>query len=355
VPETAKRIVDAGLTLIVETGIGETCGFADDEYRQAGAEITDDRITMLGKADVVVRLNKPPMEEVAALKSGAVHISYLDPFGDKPLLTKLAGSNVKAVSMELIPRSTRAQKLDALSSQASLAGYVAVIVAAQRLGIVFPMMTTPAGTIQPARIFIIGAGVAGLQAIATAKRLGARVDAFDTRPEVEEQVQSLGARFLKVDLGEREQTEDGYARELTPEQLEKQREVMANQCALSNVVITTAQVFGRKAPLIVTKDMVAGMKPGTVVVDMAVETGGNVEGSVIDREVVQNGVVILGYSNLAGKVPVTSSRMYSSNIGNFILEFWDPERGTLDLDPADEIISGCLATADGKIINEKLM
>ena len=206
--------------------------------------------------------------------------------------------------MELIPRTTRAQKMDALSSQASLAGYVAVILAADHLDAVFPMMTTPAGTISPVRVFVIGAGVAGLQAIATAKRLGARVEAFDTRPVVEEQVQSLGARFVKVDLGEQGQTEDGYAKELNAEQLEKQQEMMASHCASSDIVITTAQVFGRRAPRIITEEMIGRMSPGSVIVDMAVETGGNVALSELNKEIDVDGVRILGYPTLAGRVPL---------------------------------------------------
>jgi H+-translocating NAD(P) transhydrogenase subunit alpha len=354
IPEDAGKITAAGMTLRVETGIGERCNFADESYRDSGAEVVKNRDELLKSADTVVRLNKPPSDEIGIFKPGCVHISYLDPFNNKELVQKLAAAEVGAVSMELIPRITRAQKMDALSSQASLAGYVAVLLAAERLEVIFPMMTTPAGTIQPARVFIIGAGVAGLQAIATARRLGARVDAFDTRPVVEEQVRSLGARFIKVDLGEAEETKDGYAKELTKEQLEKQRQVMEDQCALSDVVVTTAQVFGKKAPLIITSKMIDRMKPGAVVVDMAVETGGNVEGSVLNNEVDKNGVIILGYSNLAGKVPVTSSRMYSSNICNFLNEFWNREEGVLKLDRQDEIIAGCLVTDKGKIVNERL-
>ena len=244
--------------------------------------------------------------------------------------------------------------MDALSSQASLAGYVAVIVASERLDSAFPMMRTLAGTIYPARVFIIGAGVAGLQAIATAKRLGARVEAFDTRAVVEEQVQSLGARFVKVDLGEQGQTKDGYAKELTPEQLEKQRRVMAQHCAAADVVITTAQVFGRKAPLIVTADMVSGMKPGSVVVDMAVETGGNVAGSVAGEELEIGGVRLIGLMNLAGRVPIHASQVYSNNLSSFISEFWDPEEKRLKLDPADEIVAACTVTRGGEVVHEGL-
>jgi H+-translocating NAD(P) transhydrogenase subunit alpha len=354
VPATAKRLVDAGVTLKVETGIGGTCRYSDADYTDAGAVIAGDRKELLGEADVVLRLNKPPEEEIGLLKSGCIHVSYLDPFNEAGLVRKLAAAGVQAICMELIPRTTRAQKMDALSSQASLAGYVAVVLAADHLDAILPMMTTPAGTIYPARVFVIGAGVAGLQAIATARRLGARVEAFDTRPVVEDQVQSLGARFVKLDLGEQEQTKDGYAKELTPEQLEKQRQLMAQHCASSDIVITTAQVFGRKAPLIITEEMIAGMSPGSVVVDMAVETGGNVAPSELDQVVDAGGVSILGYSNLAGHVPLAASQMYSSNIGSFFEEFWNSETQTLELDPMDEIVAGCLVTSEGQIVNNSL-
>lgn len=354
VPATVKKLAASGVTIKVEAGIGATCSFSDEAYVEAGAEIVADRATLLGDADVVLRLNKPPENEIGMLKKGCIHVSYLDPFNEKDLIQKLADAGVKAVCMELIPRSTRAQKMDALSSQASLAGYVAVIMAADHLDAVFPMMTTPAGTIYPARVFVIGAGVAGLQAIATAKRLGARVEAFDTRPVVEEQVQSLGARFVKIDLGEQGQTKDGYAKELTPEQLKKQREMMADHCASSNIVITTAQVFGRKAPLIVTEDMVKRMAPGSVIVDMAVETGGNVAGAKLGRVADVNGVKVLGLPNLAGRVPVAASQVYSSNVGNFVEEFWDSEAKELILDADDEIVAGCLLTRDGQIVNDRI-
>jgi NAD(P) transhydrogenase subunit alpha len=270
------------------------------------------------------------------------------------LIEKFISKGVSAISMELIPRTTLAQKMDALSSQASLAGYVAVILAAEKLDKVFPMMMTPAGTITPAKVFIIGAGVAGLQAIATAKRLGARVEAFDTRAVVEEQVQSLGAKFVKVDLGETGQTKDGYAKALTEEQLAMQREAMARHCAQADVVITTAQVFGKKAPVIVTREMIRGMRTGSVVVDLAVETGGNVEGSEAGKTTEINGVSIMGMENLPGRVAVHASQMYSSNVGNLISHFWDKEAKKFNLDLGDEIIRGCLVTHDGTIFSETL-
>ncbi len=273
VPETAAKLVKLGAEVEVESGVGQTIGQADDAYAKAGASVSQNRLASLSSADLVLRLRKPPAEEVGLLKPGSVHVSYLDPFNEPELVRALARQGVSAVSMEMIPRTTLAQKMDALSSQANLGGYVAVILAADRLDRIFPMLMTPAGTISPARVFIVGVGVAGLQAIATARRLGARVDAFDTRPVVEEQVRSLGAKFVKIDLGETGETAQGYAKALTEEQLRRQREGMARVCAQSDVVITTAQVFGRKAPLIVTTEMVEGMRPGSVVVDMAVESG----------------------------------------------------------------------------------
>ena len=254
--------------------------------------------------------------------------------------------------MEMIPRTTIAQKMDALSSQANLAGYVAVILAAERIHKILPMMMTPAGTIPPSRVFIVGAGVAGLQAIATAKRLGARVEAFDTRPVVEEQVASLGAKFIKIDLGETGQTQDGYAKALTEEQLAKQREGMAKICAQSDIVITTAQVFGKKAPRIITAEMLSRMKPGSVVVDLAVESGGNVEGSRPGEEIDFNGVRILGLRNLPGRVSVAASQMYAQNLVNFIETFLDAQDNTFKLDLSHDILKSCVITHAGQVIHE---
>lgn len=354
IPQTVEKLVQIGINVRIESGLGEVCRISDGQYTDAGAETASNGPGAVEDADVVVRLNKPTPEEVAQLPEGCVHISYLEPFTQQELVQALADKGVTAVCMELIPRSTRAQKMDALSSQASLAGYVAVVIAAERLDSVFPMMTTPAGTIYPSRVFVIGAGVAGLQAIATAKRLGARVEAFDTRPVVEEQVRSLGAKFVKVDLGDQGQTKDGYAKALTEEQLSKQREMMKQHCADSDVVITTAQVFGRKAPLIVTAEMVRGMRPGSVVVDMAAETGGNVELTQAGKEVMENGVRVVGLTNLAGYVPVHSSQMYSSNIAAFLSEFWDQDKKSFSIDQEDEILTSCIVTRDGEIVSERL-
>jgi NAD(P) transhydrogenase subunit alpha len=328
--------------------------FTDEAYEKAGATVSSDRSGSLKTADVVARLRKPPHEEIALLKKGSIHVSFLDPFNEHALIEEMLKCGITALSMEMIPRTTLAQKMDALSSQANLAGYVAVVVGAERLDKTLPMMMTPAGTIAPARVFVIGVGVAGLQAIATAKRLGARVDAFDTRPVVEEQVKSLGAKFVKVDLGETGQTKDGYAKELTADQQEKQRAAMAKVCAKSDLVITTAQLFGKKAPLIVTKDMIQAMKPGSVIVDLAVETGGNVEGSEVDQEITMNGVHILGLANLPGRVAVDASRMYSANLGSFIETYWDEKEERIVLDFEDEIIQGCVVTHNGDIQNKRI-
>ena len=354
IPASVTKLTALGAQVAVEAGIGASVNFSDAEYRDAGAEIVTDRKAGLASADMVLRLRKSPLADIAALRTGCLHISFLDPFTDVETVRALAAAGVSAICMEMIPRSTIAQKMDALSSQASLAGYVAVLLGANRLDRIFPMMMTPAGTIPPAKVFIIGVGVAGLQAIATAKRLGAVVEAFDTRPAVEEQVKSLGAKFVKVDLGEMGQTAQGYAKELTPEQLEKQREVMEQRCAQADLVITTAQVFGRKAPLIVTTAMVKTMKPGAIIVDMAVESGGNVECSRPDEDIVVNGVKIIGWRNLAGRVPRAASAMYSSNLANLVDHFWDRTAKTFRLDPANEILKDCLVTHGGSIVNERL-
>jgi len=352
VPSSVKKLVDLGFDVMVETGVGVASGFPDGDYEATGGDVVKDIASALVSSEVVLRVRRPAEEDLEFLAEGTLHISFLDPFNEKPLIEKLAARGVTAVSMEMIPRTTRAQKMDALSSQASLAGYVTVVLAASHTPKVFPMMMTPAGTIAPARVFVIGAGVAGLQAIATAKRLGARVEAFDTRPVVAEQVQSLGARFVEIDIGEMGQTEQGYARELTAEQLEMQRQGMKRVIGYSDVVITTAQVFGRPAPRIVTRDMVEAMRPGSVVVDMAVESGGNVDGSVLDEVVDIDGVKLVGLGNLPSEVAQNASEMYSSNVTHFIDEFYDAEDGRFDLDPADEIVAGCVLTRGGEVVSE---
>jgi NAD(P) transhydrogenase subunit alpha len=354
VPDAARKLVELGAELEFEQGLGEAVNSPDDAYTAVGATVSPDPGASIRSADMILRLRPPGDSEIESFKEGAILVSYLDPFADLQRIQRLADAKVSAICMEMIPRTTIAQKMDALSSQANLAGYVAVLLAVNKLDKIVPMMMTPAGTLPPARVFVIGAGVAGLQAIATAKRLGARVEAFDTRPVVEEQVQSLGARFLKVDLGDTGQTEGGYAKQLTEEQLGKQRDAMAKACSQADIVITTAQVFGRPAPRILTADMVKGMHPGSIVVDMAVETGGNVEGSVPDMDVDVNGVTIVGATNLAGHVPLHASDMYAANLANLIEHFWDMEAGAFVLNRDDEIIQGALLTHGGQVVSEPI-
>ena len=352
VPAGVKKLAALGLDVMVEAGVGLASGAPDEEYAAAGADVISDIDSALVASDVVLRVRKPSPAVADLLAANTLHVSFLDPFNDKPLIERLAQRGVTAVCMEMVPRSTRAQKMDALSSQANLAGYVAVILAASHCPRIFPMMMTPAGTIAPARVFVIGAGVAGLQAIATAKRLGARVEAFDTRPVVAEQVQSLGAKFVRIDVGEAGQTEQGYARELTARQLEQQREGMRRVIARSDVVITTAQVFGRPAPRIVNRDMVAAMRPGSVVVDMAVESGGNVEGSVPGEVRAVEGVQVIGLANLPSEVAANASAMYSANVTNLLAEFWDADAAAFALRPDDEIVAGCVLTRGGRIVHD---
>jgi len=353
-PADAARLVRLGAALEVEDGMGESIGISNSEYERAGAVVSKDRRGSLAGADLVLRIGVPDLPDLAVLREGSIHISLMDPFGQEAAVRELARRKVSGISLEMIPRTTLAQKMDVLSSQANLAGYAAAVLAAERLAKSFPMMMTPAGTIAPARVFVLGAGVAGLQAIATAKRLGARVDAFDIRPEAQEQIASLGAKPLLVDLGATMQTKDGYAGSLSEEQLGRQREAMSRQCAQSDVVIATARVFGKPAPILVTQAMQEGMKPGSVIVDLAVEAGGNVEGVEAGKEIVRNGVRIIGIPELSRRVPVTASQMFSSNLYHFVEHFWDKQTGGFSLRREDEILRGCLVTHGGEIVNERI-
>ena len=277
----------------------------------------------------------------------------VSPFSNQDLIKSCSKLKINLVSMEFIPRITRAQKMDVLSSQANLAGYVAVIESAKYLSSALPMMMTAAGTLKPAKVFVIGVGVAGLQAIATAKRLGARVEAFDTRDVVEEQVNSLGAKFVKIDLGETGETDQGYAKELTEEQIKKQKELQAKVCERSDIVITTAQLFGRPAPLLIDNTTIDKMSPGSVIFDMAVESGGNVEGSEVDIIIERNGVKIIGISNLASKVSNHASLALSNNYNNWISDFYDKESSGINFNFEDEIIQSSVLVYEGKITNER--
>ncbi len=351
IPDDIKKLIGMGFSFKVVSGAGLRSGFSDADYEKAGAAIVKSEQDGYD-SEIVLRILKP--QNADGLKPDTLHLSYLDPFNEKDLLRDFAKKSIQAVSLEMIPRTTLAQKMDVQSSQTSLAGYVAVVNAAARLPKILPMMVTPSGTINPARVFIIGVGVAGLQAIATAKRLGARVDAFDTRPVVEEQVKSLGASFVKIDLGEMGQTDQGYAKELTPEQIKKQQEAQAKVCERSNIVITTAKVFGRKAPRLIGKDVIDRMMPGSIIVDMACSTGGNVEGSKLFEEVVtDNGVIIMSGDLLERQVPFDASKMLSGNFTAFLTHFYDKEAKEFRVNLDDEIMRGCLLTQGGKIIHER--
>lgn len=351
VPDSVKKLLQLeGITVMIEEGLSKI--FSDKEYEHAGA-ILMKREEALQQADILLGVSKPTDHDLQHLKEGTLSVSFLDLFSEKEYVKKLEKAKLSAISLEMIPRTTLAQKMDAVSSQASLAGYAAVIAGSEKMNKIFPMMMTPAGTIKPAKVFIIGAGVAGLQAIATAKRLGANVIAFDTRPVVKEQIESLGGKFLHIDLGDTGETTDGYAKELTKEQLEIQQREMTKVIQDSDLVITTAKLFGRKAPIIIKKEVVEGMKHGSVIVDLAASTGGNVEGTVVDEVVEINGVKIIGDKHIPVRVCKDASIMLSSNMVNLITHFWDKENKVFAYKD-DEILEGCLVTKNGELVHKRL-
>ncbi len=341
VPEAVERLVSDGFAIAVEAGAGAAASFADQTYAAAGAEIAADAAALYAGASIVVRVQKPSEGEVAALPEGAVLVGFLQPLSDPAGIERLAQRGVIAFAMESIPRTTRAQPMDALSSQATVSGYKAVLLAADRLPKFFPMLMTAAGTVAPAKVLVLGAGVAGLQAIATARRLGAVVSGFDVRPVVREQVESLGARFL--DLGVvGEETEGGYARELTVDEQRRQQEELELRIPDYDVVVTTALVPGRPAPKLIPASAVESMPPGSVIVDLAAEAGGNCELTVPDEEVQRNGVTIVGYTNLPSTMPLHASQLYSRNV-SALLGHLAPG-GDLKLDFEDEITAGACVT-----------
>jgi NAD(P) transhydrogenase subunit alpha len=353
-PVNVKAYTLLGANVQIESGLGQHLHITDEEYVQAGATVATSRDALLNSADVLLNLHKLPVAEIAKLKPQALIVSYLDPFNESAYIQQLVSAQISSISMEMIPRITRCQKMDALSSQASLAGYVMVLQAANTLDAVFPMMMTPAGTLKPAKVFVIGAGVAGLQAIATAKRLGASVTAFDTRAVVAEQVRSLGAKFLDIDLGQTGETGQGYAQALTPEQMQIQQREQAKCIAESDIVITTAQLFGRKPPLLIDQATIASMRPGSVVVDMAAENGGNVAGSVSGETVEISGVSVIGTGFWANGVAKHASQMYASNLFSLISEFWDKEGNQFALDIQDEVLSTCVISHKGQVTNKMI-
>ena len=353
VPLGVKALVKRGLTVTVQSGAGETSGISDLIYREAGAEIATNAQDTLKDAEVVLVVNPPPSNELDFLSEGSILVGFLDPLSNSDLVSRLVELNVTGISMELVPRITRAQSMDALSSQATVAGYKAVLLAANHLPKFLPMFTTAAGTIRPAKALILGAGVAGLQAIATARRLGAIVEAFDVRPAVKEQVESLGASFLESEEEVTAEGEGGYAKELTEDQHHKELELIGDALADTDIVITTAQIPGREAPVLITEDMVKTMKYGSVIVDLASESGGNCELSKAGETVLAHGVQILGPSNLPTSIPVHSSQMYSKNIVTLISEFLGDD-GELQLDFENDVVGPSTVTHGGEVRNERV-
>ena len=350
VPDTATKLIAAGLEVGIEAGAGAAAFLSDQAYEKADVKVVDRPGILLHDADAVLKVQAPHESEISMLKKGAVLISFLQPATQGDIVKSLASHGITAFSLELLPRISRAQSMDALSSQASAAGYKAVLMAENRLGKFFPMMMTAAGTVAPARVLVMGAGVAGLQAIATARRLGAVVSAYDVRPAVKEEVQSLGATFIELAL-ETQEGEGGYAREQSEEFLKKQRELIGEHVAKSDVVITTAAVPGRQAPLLVTGDMVKGMRPGSVIVDLASETGGNVELTKAGKDVDVGGVTIIGTSNVPSTMPLHTSQLFARNVANLLLHL--VKNGAISLDFTDEITKGSCVTHGGEIVNDR--
>lgn len=350
VPETVSKFVKSGAAVRIQRGAGTAAAFPDDVFERAGATLADDIRSLVTDADVVATVGRPSQDVLAAVRPGTVIVGFLNPLGDPSYLEALAHAGVTALAMEMIPRITRAQSMDALSSQSNISGYKAVLLGAGVLPKFFPMLTTAAGTIRPAKVLVLGAGVAGLQAIATARRLGAVVSGYDVRAVVKEQVQSLGATFLEFDLGADAEGAGGYAKELTPEQQARQREWMVEQIAANDVVVTTALVPGRKAPVLISEAAVDAMKPGSVIVDIAAEAGGNCALTAPDEIVTTpNGVTIVGTTNLPSTMPYDASQLYSRNI-HALLSPWIKD-GVLRVDMDDEVAKGaCVAYAGDAVI-----
>lgn len=353
VPDMVSKLVKSGLEIQVEAGAGAGANFSDQAYKDAGATIISDTAALFSEADVVLKVQKPVLNstlgkhEVSLMKEGSLLIAFLQPLTNPDLVQMLAERKITSFSMDAIPRTTRAQSMDALSSQSTVAGYKAVLLAANASKKLFPMLTTAAGTITPAKVFILGAGVAGLQAIATARRLGAVVQAFDVRPAVKQEVESLGAKFVGLALQEAAD-KSGYAKELSEEHHRQERELITQYLKDADIVITTAVVPGKRAPVLITREMVQKMKPGVVIVDLAAEQGGNCELTQAGQELVENGVTILGPLNLASMMSYHASQMYSRNIAS-LLQLLIKD-GKLSLDFNDEIIRGCCITHEGKVL-----
>ena len=355
-PETVKKLKGLGVDVVVEKGAGAAARFSDKDYEAAGASIAADEAAALKDADVVLKVRGPEAGEIAMMKKGAILAALLNPYAEKDMAAKLAAAGVDAFAMEFLPRISRAQAMDVLSSQANLAGYKAVIDAAAQFGRAMPMMMTAAGTIAPARVLVMGAGVAGLQAIATARRMGAIVSATDVRPATKEQVESLGATFVAVmdDEFKQAQTATGYAKEMSKEYQAKQQALIAETIKKQDIVITTALIPGRKAPVLVTEEMVKSMRPGSIVVDLAVEQGGNCPLSKAGEVIEVHGVIMMGHMNLPGRLAVDSSSLYARNLFNFVSLFVDKKTGALNLNWDDEIIKGAGLTRGDQVVHPAL-
>jgi H+-translocating NAD(P) transhydrogenase subunit alpha len=347
VPELVSRLAKAGLEIIVQSGAGQMAGFLDTSYLEKGARVEPDAFAA---ANIVLKVQPPTLEEIGAIKEGATLISFLQPYSNRANIQVLAARRITAFAMELMPRITRAQSMDALSAMSTVAGYKAVLLAANRLPKFFPLLMTAAGTVTPARAFIIGAGVAGLQAIGTAKRLGAVVEAYDTRPAVKEQVESLGAKFVELALQTKDaEAQTGYAKAQSEEFYQRQRQLMQTCVAAADVVISTALIPGQRAPVLITEEMVQSMRPGSVLIDLAAEQGGNCALTEPGKEVVRHGVVLIGPVNLPATVPFHASQMYARTVTNFLLHLL--KHGRLNLDLSDELTRGPLVTHQGEIVH----
>ena len=350
VPETVAKLAKAGLSVLVQSGAGTAASFPDADYTAAGATLSATAADVFAKAEFVAKVARPTPSELAAMRPGQTLLAFLSPLGDPASVEAYARAKITALSMDAIPRTTRAQSMDALSSQANIGGYKAVILAAANSPRFFPMQTTAAGTIKAQKVFVIGGGVAGLRAIATAKRLGAVVSGYDTRAAVKEQVQSLDAAFVQIDLGISGEGTGGYARALTPEESAKQQRILTRYIHTVDVVITTAAVPGRRAPVLVTEDAVRGMRPGSVIVDLAAETGGNCALTRAGETIVVGGVIIVGATNLPSTMPYDASVLYSRNIAALLAVI--TKDGALVLDESDEIVAGTTIVRDGVVVHE---
>ncbi|MCI0638942.1 MAG: Re/Si-specific NAD(P)(+) transhydrogenase subunit alpha [Gemmataceae bacterium] len=348
VPELVPKLIQAGLSVVVQPGAGAAAGFNDALYAEKGARLADDAIT---QGEILLTVQPPSVDQISHLRDGATLIGFLQPFTNKAAIESLAARRVTAFAMELMPRITRAQPMDALSAMSTVSGYKAVLLAAGHLPKFFPLLMTAAGTLTPARVFVIGAGVAGLQAVGTAKRLGAVVEAYDTRPAVKEQVESLGAKFADFGLATQDaEAKTGYAKAQSDEFYQKQQEAMARAVAAADVVITTALIPGQRAPVLISEQMVQGMRSGSVIVDLAAEQGGNCALTEPGQEVVRHGVVVSGLTNLPSTVPYHASQMYARNVASYLLHLF--KDGRLNLDLTDELTRGPLVTHQGEVVHE---